>query len=233
MLLLKNLDFISHHVHILLNITPSTNSLEWDLRNVVIEKSRSTWTDLINNNNKHSMGKSFLLHCINVLSLISFNCLVKMVKTAADWEVVHCVSPPNIFEGTEQWVMPALATSSLLREEKQLNHVTVPDYHRFIPPQPDCPAHTSKFSAPPELVCEYQVIKTLHVPLGVVPGHWQSSRIWWVSCWWSRHLGTLSKGSPAPPSGSPPGGAPSSSQSSTRSKESMSKEKMRWVILKQ
>ena len=71
-LLFKNLDFISHHVHILLNITPSTNSLEWDLRNVVIEKSRSAGTDnMINNNNKHSMGKSFLLHCINVLSLIS------------------------------------------------------------------------------------------------------------------------------------------------------------------
>ena len=67
--------------------------------------------------------------------------------------------------------MPALATSSLLREEKQLNHVTVPDYTRFISPLPDCPAHTSKFSAPPELVCEYQVIKTLHVPLGVVPGN--------------------------------------------------------------
>ena len=42
---------------------------------------------------------------------------------------------------------------------------------QFLTIPASCPAHTSKFSAPPELVCEYQVIKTLHVPLGVVPGN--------------------------------------------------------------
>ena len=129
---------------------------------------RSTWTDLINNNNQSTNTAWVYLSSYIALMYFHWYPSIALLRWSRppQTERLFIVCLHRTFsrglssELCPPW--PRLHSSGRRNSSTMSQFLTIPA---------SCPAHTSKFSAPPELVCEYQVIKTLHVPLGVVPGN--------------------------------------------------------------